>query len=261
MSANTVYNSIKSKTPPTVCSTQAPSASEEEAFRFMFFKFDHIAKGDKKEVPLLCLAEWNSVAATGLAKLDYSPLFTSLGEKMRAGDGLQLSPSKSFSTQIIHKLSVVTVFFHLEFAMNVHTYYLLIVPARRSPAENVVTMLSSNGNQILELTQELFSLCLKLFLHSEIQRLKQMERIGDLRGTRHYTDNENAPPPKPSAFIDDSPLFLSHIKSRRYFQEIGKTNAVERMHADVEHRILLAHAVVILSTQGAADPTVSKTPI
>lgn len=99
--------------------------------------------------------------------------------------------------------------------MNVHTYYLLIVPAWRSPAENVVTMLSSNGNhwQILELTyilkyfiypgivtkitmmmlnsQESFSLCLKLFLHSEIRRLKQMERIRDQHRMRCHMDADN----------------------------------------------------------------------
>ncbi len=76
MSADAVYNSIKSETPPTVCSTQAASALEEEASRFKFFEFDHIVKGDEKTVPLLCLAEWNSMVVTGLAKLHYSPLFT-----------------------------------------------------------------------------------------------------------------------------------------------------------------------------------------
>ncbi|PBK82724.1 hypothetical protein ARMGADRAFT_1038393 [Armillaria gallica] len=55
MSADSVYNSIKLETPPTVCSTQAASASEEEASRFMFLVFDCIAKGDKKGIPLLCL--------------------------------------------------------------------------------------------------------------------------------------------------------------------------------------------------------------
>ncbi len=76
MSADAVYNSIKLETPPTVCSTQAASASEEEASRFVFFEFDRIAKGDEKGIPLSCLAEWNGAAVTGLAKLDYSPLFT-----------------------------------------------------------------------------------------------------------------------------------------------------------------------------------------
>ncbi len=42
--------------------------------------------------------------------------------------------------------------FHLEFAINVLTYYLLIVLAQRLPAENVVTILTSDGNQILEFT-------------------------------------------------------------------------------------------------------------
>ncbi len=50
MSANAVYNSIKLETPPTVCSTQAASASEEEASRFVFFEFDRIAKGDEKGI-------------------------------------------------------------------------------------------------------------------------------------------------------------------------------------------------------------------
>ncbi|PBK98238.1 hypothetical protein ARMGADRAFT_1060126 [Armillaria gallica] len=76
VSADAVYDSIKLETPPTVCSTQAASASEEEASRFMFFEFDRVAKGDGKGTPLLCLAEWNGTAVTGLAKLDYSPLFT-----------------------------------------------------------------------------------------------------------------------------------------------------------------------------------------
>ncbi len=71
MSADAVYNSIKLETPPTVYSTQAASASEEEASRFMFFEFDRVVKGDGKGIPLLCLAEWNGMAVTGLAKLDY----------------------------------------------------------------------------------------------------------------------------------------------------------------------------------------------
>ncbi len=59
MSADAVYNFIKLETPQTVCSTQAASASEEEVLKFMFFKFDRVAKGDEKGIPLLCLAEWN----------------------------------------------------------------------------------------------------------------------------------------------------------------------------------------------------------
>ncbi|KAK0219294.1 hypothetical protein EDD85DRAFT_942220 [Armillaria nabsnona] len=56
------------------------------------------------------------------------------------------------------------------------------------------------------------------------------------------------------AFPDDSPSFLNHNKSRRHLQKFGQdvthiktsfgvqmnTNAVERIHADVERRILLA---------------------
>ncbi|PBK88971.1 hypothetical protein ARMGADRAFT_1084075 [Armillaria gallica] len=62
VSADAIYNTIKLETsPPTMCSTQAAFASEEEASRFIFFEFD---------------SEWNGTAVTGLAKLDYSPLFT-----------------------------------------------------------------------------------------------------------------------------------------------------------------------------------------
>ncbi|PBK82144.1 hypothetical protein ARMGADRAFT_1038900 [Armillaria gallica] len=101
MSADAVYNSIKLETPPSVCSTQAASALEEEASRFMFFEFDRIVKGDEKGILLLCPAEWNGVAVTGLAKLDYSPLFTSPALRYACGlETLQTTVSNTLELNI-----------------------------------------------------------------------------------------------------------------------------------------------------------------
>ncbi|KAK0218503.1 hypothetical protein EDD85DRAFT_942357 [Armillaria nabsnona] len=61
-------------------------------------------------------------------------------------------------------------------------------------------------------------------------------------------------------FPDDSPSFLNHNKSRRHLQKFGQdvthiktsfgvqmnTNAVERIHADVERRILLARRYTVM---------------
>ncbi|PBL02333.1 hypothetical protein ARMGADRAFT_1057775 [Armillaria gallica] len=100
MSADAVYNSIKLETLPTVYSTQVASTLEEETLRFMFFEFDHVAKGDGKGIPLLCLAEFNGMVVTGLAKLNYSPLFTRhVGPYLTEKLGGRERPKPSASTK------------------------------------------------------------------------------------------------------------------------------------------------------------------